>query len=59
MIGPRHRTESGSQIHFWAILAVTLLVMLLGILVVVDPELMGVPQMPATPAATPAATEAP
>ena len=38
-----------------AIILVTLLVMVLGVLVVVAPERMGVPQPLATPIATPAA----
>lgn len=58
MSEPPRRPQGGSQIHFWAILIVTLLVMVLGVLVVVAPDMMGIPQMPETPAATPVATEA-
>ena len=39
--------------QLWAIVLVTLIVMLLGILVVVAPEQMGVPQPAATPIASP------
>jgi hypothetical protein len=46
-------------LHFWAIVAVTLLVMVLGVLVVTMPERMGVPPITATPIATPLATAAP
>ena len=42
-----------------SIILVTLLVMVLGVLVVVAPDRMGVPQPLATAAATPAATIAP
>jgi hypothetical protein len=42
-----------------AIILVTLLVMVLGVLVVVAPERMGVPQPFATPFATPAASNRP
>ena len=59
MIGPRTTTDDGSQIHFWAIVVVTLLVMLLGILVVLYPERMGITGPPATPATQPAAPTAP
>lgn len=58
MIGPEHQ-RNGSHIHFWAILVVTLVVMVLGVLVVVAPDRMGVPQFAATPAATPIATAVP
>lgn len=51
--------DSGSRMQLWAILLVTLLVMVLGVLVVVSPERMGVPRPPATPAGTPAATASP
>ena len=57
-MGPEQQ-RNRSQIHFWAILIVTLVVMVLGVLVVVAPDRMGVPQFPATPAATPVATVAP
>jgi hypothetical protein len=56
---PRGPRNDRSQIHFWAILAVTLLVMLLGILVVAFPEQMGVPRPPATPAVTEPAVASP
>jgi len=52
------QTDRGSRIQLWAIILVTLLVMVLGVLVVVAPERMGVPQ-PAPPAATPVATTSP
>jgi hypothetical protein len=42
--------------HFVGILLVTVLVMVMGIAVVVAPDRMGVPQLPATPVATPVAT---
>ncbi len=42
--------------HFIGILLVTIIVMVLGVAVVVAPDRMGVPQMPATPIATPIAT---
>lgn len=58
MIGPE-RQRGGSQIHFWAILIVTVVVMILGVLVVAFPREMGIPQFPATPAASPIATTAP
>ncbi len=45
--------------HFRAVIAVTIVVMLLGILVVAAPEQMGVPRLPATPVATPVAATAP
>ena len=53
------RNESSGRIHFIAIIVVTVLVMVLGILVVAFPRQMGVPQAPATPAATATATAAP
>jgi predicted cobalt transporter CbtA len=56
MIGPRAGTDRGSRIQLLAIILVTLLVMVLGILVVVAPERMGVPQPVATPTASPSAT---
>jgi hypothetical protein len=58
VIGPE-RQRGGSQIHFWAILVVTVVVMILGVLVVAFPRQMGVPQLPATPTASPIATIAP
>jgi predicted cobalt transporter CbtA len=51
---PRQETDRGSRIQLLAIVLVTLLVMILGVLVVVAPDRMGVPQPIATPAATPA-----
>jgi hypothetical protein len=42
--------------HFIGIVLVTVIVMVLGVAVVVAPDRMGVPQMPATPVATPVAT---
>ena len=42
--------------HFIGILLVTIIVMVLGVAVVVAPERMGVPELPATPIATPVAT---
>ncbi|MCC7022925.1 MAG: hypothetical protein IT338_08865 [Thermomicrobiales bacterium] len=59
MSTPTPGRPGGSVIHFWAIVVVTLLVMVLGVLVVVMPERMGVPQITATPVATPLATSAP
>jgi hypothetical protein len=51
--------DRGSRLQLWGILLVTLLVMLLGVLVVLDPERMGVPRPVATPAATPFVTTTP
>lgn len=42
--------------HFIGIVLVTVIVMVLGVAVVVAPDRMGVPEMPATPIATPVAT---
>jgi len=56
MIEPRAGTDRGSRLQLLAIILVTLLVMGLGILVVVAPDRMGVPQPLDTPAASPAAT---
>jgi hypothetical protein len=53
---PRHDSDRGSRIQFMAIVLVTLLIMVLGVLVVIAPERMGVPQPIVTPAATPSAT---
>lgn len=55
MSQPAERTGSGRW-HFIGILLVTVVVMVLGVAVVVAPDRMGVPQMPATPVATPVAT---
>ena len=52
-------TSPGSRGQLLAIVLVTLLVMVLGILVVVAPERMGVPRPAATPAATPVITVSP
>ncbi len=52
-------TSAGSRVQLLAIVLVTLLVMVLGVLVVVAPDRMGVPRPPATPAATPFATVSP
>jgi archaellum biogenesis protein FlaJ (TadC family) len=49
-------TDRGSRIQLLAIVLVTLLVMVLGVLVVVAPDRMGVPQQIATPA-TPTADD--
>jgi hypothetical protein len=59
MTDPGPRAGRNGRIHLVAILLVTLLVMVLGVLVVVAPERMGVPRPLATPAATPLATSAP
>jgi hypothetical protein len=56
--GPRD-TSDGSRVQLVAIVLVTLLVMVLGVLVVVAPERMGVPRPPASPAVTPVATVSP
>ena len=53
--GQPGQTSSG-RLHFLAIVIVTLIVMILGVLVVVAPDRMGVPQMTPTPIATPIAT---
>ena len=59
MTEPPRAPDSGSRIQLWAILLVTLLVMVLGVMVVVAPERMGVPRPVASPAATPIATVLP
>jgi uncharacterized membrane-anchored protein len=56
---PPPGADRGSRVQLWAIILVTLLVMALGVLVVVAPERMGVPNPPATGAATPVATTSP
>jgi hypothetical protein len=56
MIRPRQDPDRGSRIQLLAIVLVTLLVMVLGVLVVIAPDRMGVPQAIITPAATPSAT---
>jgi hypothetical protein len=48
-------SDRGSRLQLLAIVLVTLFVMVLGVLVVVAPDRMGVPQT-ITPAATPSAT---
>ena len=53
MTEPRQDADRGSRIQLLAIVLVTLLVMVLGVLVVVAPDRMGVPQPLATPVATP------
>jgi uncharacterized membrane-anchored protein len=55
----RYYADRASRIQLWAILLVTALVMLLGILVVVAPDRMGVPRPVATAVATPSATKSP
>lgn len=55
MTGPETKPGSGRW-HFIAILVVTVVVMVLGVAVVVAPDRMGVPKMPATPIATPVTT---
>ncbi len=50
---------SSGRLHFVAIVIVTLIVMIFGVLVVVAPDRMGVPQMTPTPIATPIATPTP
>jgi hypothetical protein len=55
MSQPEVQRGSG-QWHFIGILLVTVIVMVLGVAVVVAPDRMGVPQMPATPIATPVQT---
>lgn len=59
MTEPPAGTDRGSRIQLWAIILVTLLTMVLGVLVVVAPEQMGVPRPPATGVATPVATISP
>lgn len=54
MSQPAVRPGSGRW-HFIGIVLVTIIVMVLGIAVVVAPDRMGVPEMPATPVATPVA----
>ena len=56
MSRPRQEPDRGSRVQLLAIVLVTLLVMVLGILVVIAPDRMGVPQPIVTPAATPSAT---
>jgi len=53
MSRPPQAPDRGSRIQLLAIVLVTLLVMVLGVLVVVAPDRMGVPQPLPTPAATP------
>lgn len=59
MTVPGRGAGAGSRAQLWAILLVTLLVMVLGILVVAAPERMGVPRPAATPIATPVMTASP
>jgi len=56
---PSGGMDRGSRIQLWAVVLVTLLVMIAGVLVVVAPDRMGVPLAPATPVATPATSIAP
>ncbi len=53
---PRQESDRGSRVQLLAIVLVTLLVMVLGILVVIAPDRMGVPQPLLTPVATPSVT---
>ena len=55
MTGPQLTPDRGSRIQLLAIVLVTLLVIVLGVLVVVAPDRMGVPQPLTTPIATPIA----
>ena len=55
---PRQESDRGSRIQLLSIILVTLLVMVLGVLVVVAPDRMGVPQPLATPVAKPADSDA-
>lgn len=55
MSQPAEQSGSGRW-HFIGILLVTVIVMVLGVAVVVAPDRMGVPQIPATPIATPVQT---
>ncbi len=59
MSEPRLDADRGSRLQLVAIILVTLLVMVLGVLVVVAPERMGVPQPLASPIATPAVGDGP
>jgi hypothetical protein len=59
MSEPEHSADRGSRVQLVAIILVTLLVMVLGVLVVVAPERMGVPQPLASPIATPATGDDP
>jgi hypothetical protein len=52
-------TDRGSRAQLWAVVLVTLLVMVLGVLVVAYPERMGVPRPAPVPSGTPVATVAP
>jgi hypothetical protein len=55
MTESRPEVDRGSRIQLVAIVLVTLLVMVLGVLVVAAPDRMGVPRPQATSVATPAA----
>jgi hypothetical protein len=59
MTRPLRGADRGSSAQLWAILLVTALVMVLGVLVVVTPDRMGVPRPVATTSATPSATVSP
>lgn len=55
---PAPGTNRGSMIQLYAVLFVTLLVMILGVAVVLAPDRMGVPRPAATAVATPLASPA-
>lgn len=59
MTEPQQPAPSGSRWHFIAIVLVTIVVMVLGVLVVEAPRQMGVPDFSVTPVASPATTTAP
>lgn len=61
MTEPQQTAPSGSRWHFVAIVVVTVVVMVLGVLVVVAPERMRVPDftITVTPVASPVATFTP
>ena len=58
MTESRQEVDRGSRIQLLAIVLVTVLVMVLGVLVVAAPERMGVPRPLATPVASPTAGDA-
>lgn len=59
MSDDQRTANRGSRAQLWAIVLVTLLVMVLGVLVVAYPERMGVPQPAPAPSGTPVVTVAP
>lgn len=59
MTRPLRGADRGSSAQLWAILLVTALVMVLGVLVMVAPDRMGVPRPIATSVATPSVTVVP